>query len=195
VAVWFGFSVKGNVAPVMEKPAPVSVAELTVTAAVPVDESVMDCVVAELTATLPKLRFEELTARVGTAAFISRANVCETLPAVAVKVAVCAVETAETVAEKLALVALAATVTEAGTTTEELLLATATVNPLPAAATFRVTEQASVPAPVIDELVQLIALSTGIPVPVRLIALEAPDEELLARVRVPVAAPATAGSN
>jgi hypothetical protein len=62
--------------------------------------------------------------------------------------------TAETVAEKLALVAPAATVSEAGTVTAALLLARFTVNPPLAAASFRVTVQASVPAPVIDALLQ-----------------------------------------
>jgi hypothetical protein len=99
------------------------------------------------------------------------------------------------VAEKLALVAPAATVTEAGTVTAELLLARLTVNPLLAAAAFSVTEQASVPEPVMDAFVQETAISTGTPVPARLITLEAPDEELLASVSVPEAAPAAAGSN
>ena len=69
VAVWFGFKVSGKVRPEMEKPAPVNVAELTVTAAVPVEESVMDCDAAEFTASLPKLTLVVLIARVGTAAF------------------------------------------------------------------------------------------------------------------------------
>ncbi|MGB6746014.1 MAG: hypothetical protein WBE38_20360, partial [Terracidiphilus sp.] len=78
----------------------------------------------------------------------------DTLPLVAVSVAVCAVETAAAVAEKLAVVAPAATVTEAGTATEELLLARLTENPPVAAAAFRVTVQASVAAPVTEELEQ-----------------------------------------
>jgi hypothetical protein len=69
--------------------------------------------------------------------------------------------TAEIVAVKLVLVAPAATVTEAGTTTAVSLLDTLTTwPPLPAAA-FSVTVQLSVPAPVIDPLVQLNPLSTG----------------------------------
>jgi len=39
------------------KPAPEAVAELIVTGDVPVEVSVNDCVCAELTVTLPKLRF------------------------------------------------------------------------------------------------------------------------------------------
>jgi hypothetical protein len=61
--------VSGKLAPEMEKLAPARVAALIVTAAVPVEDSVIDCVVAVFTATLPKLRFEELMLSVGTAAF------------------------------------------------------------------------------------------------------------------------------
>ena len=69
--------------------------------------------------------------------------------------------TVEIVAVKLALVAPAATVTEAGTTTAVSLLDKLTAwPPLPAAA-FSVNEQLSVPAPVIDPLVQLNPLGTG----------------------------------
>lgn len=155
----------------------------------------MVCDDAVFSITLLKLRLEELTLSVDTVTFNCRAKVAETLAAVAVSVVVCAFETEETVAEKLALVAPAATVTDEGTMTAVLLLARVTAKPPVAAAAFRVTEHVSVPAPVIDELVQEIVLSTGTPVPVRLIVLEAPEEELLARVSAPVAAPADIGSN
>jgi hypothetical protein len=79
--------------------------------------------------------------------------------------------------------------------TAELLLATLTAKPPVAAATFRVTVQLSVPAPVIDPLVQLIALNTGVPLPLRLITVDVPVEELLVSVNDPEAVPATAGSN
>jgi len=46
----------------MLKPAPVIVAEFTVTGDVPVDVSVNDCVVAVFTVTLPKLRLPALIA-------------------------------------------------------------------------------------------------------------------------------------
>lgn len=100
-----------------------------------------------------------------------------------------------TVAVKLPVVAPAGTVTVAGTVTAELLLARPTANPPLAAATFRVTVQLSVPAPVIDPLVQLRALNIGVPVPLRLTSVEVPLEELLVIVSDPVAAPARAGSN
>jgi hypothetical protein len=96
---------------------------------------------------------------------------------------------------KLAVVDPAATVTEAGTVTAELLLARLTAKPPLAAAGFRVTVQLSVPAPVIDPLVQLSPLNIGTPVPLRLIKVEVPLDELLVNVSWPVAAPAVAGSN
>jgi hypothetical protein len=117
------------------------------------------------------------------------------LPALAVSIAVCAVLTDATVAEKPALVAPAGTVTEAGTVIDELLLERLTVNPPLAAAAFNVSVQASVPAPVIDAFEQETAVSTGTPVPVRLIAVAEPIEELLANISWPVAAPAAAGLN
>jgi hypothetical protein len=116
-------------------------------------------------------------------------------PALAVKVAVCDVLTAVTVAVKLAVAAPEATVTLAGTVTAELLLATLTAKPPVAAAAFNVIVQLSVPAPVIDPLVQLIALSTGTPLPLRLTTVDVPVEELLVIVNEPEAVPATVGSN
>ena len=130
------------------KPVPATVAALTVTAAVPVEDRVNVCVVAVFAFTLPKDRLDVLTLSVGTAAPNCRAKVFATLSALAVRVAVCAVLTEEIVAVKLAVVEPAATVTEAGTVTDELLLARLTVNPPVAAAAFSVTVQLSVPAPV-----------------------------------------------
>jgi hypothetical protein len=190
-----GFRVRGKLAPETVKPAPVTAAALTVTDAVPDEVKVSDCVVAVFTLTLPKARLEVLTLNVGTEAPSCRAKVFATLPALAVRVTVSAMLTEETVAVKLALVAPAATVTEAGTVTALLLLARLTANPPLAAAVFSVTVQLSVPAAVIDPLAQLSALSTGTPVPLRLTRVELPLEELLVNVSCPVARPAVAGSN
>jgi hypothetical protein len=159
-----------------------------------VEVRVIDCVAGEFNATLPKAMFVALTLSVATAAFNCRAKVWETPSAFAVSVAVCAVETAEEVAVKLALVAPAATVTDAGTVTAELLLAKATVNP-PAAAAFRVTVQASVCAPVMEEVAQETAVSTGTPVPLKAIVDVGLAEELLLMIRDPAIAPAAEGSN
>ena len=69
--------------------------------------------------------------------------------------------TAETVAEKLAVVAPAATVTLAGTVTEALLLARLTLKPPVGAPLVRVAVQVSVAAPVINALLQVKALSVA----------------------------------
>jgi len=171
------------------------VAALTVTAAVPVEDRVRDWVAGEFRSTSPKAMVVAFTLSVGTPALSVRARVFDTLPALAVRVAVCAVLTDETVAVKLAVVEPAATVTEAGTVTVELLLARLTVNPPVAAAAFRVTVQLSVPDPVNEPLVQLSPLSTGTPVPLRVTAVEVPVEELLVKVSEPEAAPVVVGSN
>jgi hypothetical protein len=85
----------------------------------------------------------------------------ETLPAVAVRVALCVVVTEATVAVKLAVVAPAATVTLTGTVTEALLLERVTAMPPVGAAAFSVTVQLSVPAPEMDAFVQLRALNAA----------------------------------
>ena len=56
VTVCCGFSVIGKRAPEKVKPVPVSVAELIVTGAVPLEVNVTGCVEEEPTVTLPKLR-------------------------------------------------------------------------------------------------------------------------------------------
>jgi hypothetical protein len=81
--------------------------------------------------------------------------------ALAVRVAVAALLTEETVAVKLAEVEPAATVTEAGTLTALLLLARLTASPPVVAAVFSETVQLSAPAPVIEVLVQLKALGVA----------------------------------
>jgi len=103
--------------------------------------------------------------------------------------------TEDTVAVKLAVVAPAATVTLAGTTTAALLLARLKAKPPLGAAAFSVTVQLSVPAPVIDPLVQVRPLSTGTPVPLKLTTVDVPLEELLVSMREPETAPAAVGSN
>jgi hypothetical protein len=190
-----GFRVNGKLAPETEKPVPATVAALTVTAAVPVEDRVTDWVAGEFTYTSPKPMLVASMPSVGTPAFNCRAKVLATLLALAVRVTASLVLTAETVAVKPAVVTPAATVTLAGTVTALLLLARLTANPPVAAAAFRVTVQLSVPAPVIDPLLQLRALNTGTPVPLRPTRVEEPLEELLVRVREPEAAPAAVGSN
>jgi predicted permease len=100
-----------------------------------------------------------------------------------------------TVAVNPALVCPAGILMEAGTVTAELLLERATVNPPLAAAVFNVAVQLSVPAPVMDPLEQVSPVSTGTPVPLNVMEVEVPVDELLVRVSDPEAAPATVGSN
>jgi len=195
VAVWPGVRVTGSVAPTSEKPAPLAAAELIVTAAVPVEFTAIVCVAFELSATLPKLTLAALTVNVGTAAFSWREDVADAPPALAVTVAVAELETEATVAVKAALVAPAATVTLAGTVTELLLLARLTLTPPVGAAVFRLTVQASVPAPVKDDVTHASELSTAVPVPLRLTTVVEPADALLVTLRDPVTAPAAAGAN
>src|SRR6202161_2253906 len=154
----------------MVNPVPVSVAELMVTGAVPVEVNVTGSVDAVFTVTLPNAKLAGLMVNVGTAAFSCSAKVLETPPALAVRVTDCAVVTDDTVAVKPALVALAGTTTVAGTVTAALLLVTDTLKPPLPAGPLSVTVQASVPAPVIDALLQESALNnpdTAVPVPLR----------------------------
>jgi hypothetical protein len=187
--------VNGNVAPDIEKPVPVIVAALTTTGNVPAEASVTSWVSGEFRFTLPKGIVVAFTLRMVVPAPNCKAKVSVTLPALAVSDTAAAEPTEDTVAEKLAVVAPAATVTVVGTVTTLLLLARLTANPPLAAAAFSVTVQLSVPAPVIDPLEQLSPVSTGTPEPLRLTALEAPVEELLVNVSAPVAAPAATGPN
>ena len=60
-----GFNVAGKLPPTIAKPAPLIVAELTVTGEVPVEVNVNDCVVAVFTVTLPKLKLAALTVSCG----------------------------------------------------------------------------------------------------------------------------------
>jgi len=177
------------------KPDPLTAAALMVTEAVPVELNVSDCVVAVFTATVPNDKLLELTPKVETEAPSWRAKLSVVLPALALKVTVAAVLTEETVAVKAALAAPTATVTEAGNVTALLLLERLTVNPPVAAAVFSVTVQLSVPAAVTELLVHVRPLKTGVPVPLRLTAVEDPVDELLVKVSEPVAAPAEVGSN
>lgn len=190
-------SVIGKLPPETVKPLPVTLAALMVTAALPVDVKISVCVAGEFRFTLPKAIVVAFTLSVATAAPSCRAKVFAKPPALAVSVTVCAALTADTVAVKLAVAAPAATVTLAGTATAELLLARLTANPPLGAAALSVTAQLSVPAPVIDELVQLrlvkVAAPSVVPLPLRPIAIVPFFEALLVIVSFPAAAPVPTG--
>jgi len=134
--------------------------------------------------TLPKLTEVALRARVGVVAFNCTAKSLVTLPSLAANVAVCVEVTAETVAVNPTLVALAGTVTEAGTETAESLLERLRLTPPLVAAELSVTVQASVPDPVKEFWPQAMALrelcgGVLVPVPLRLICALGFEVELL----------------
>ena len=185
----------GNVTPETVNPVPLTVAALIVTAEVPAEDNVSVCVVAVFTLTLPNERLDELTPSPIAAAPSCKPKVCVTPSAEAVKVTACATFTADTVAANVALVAPPATITWAGTVTAGLLLARLMAKPPLAAATFSVTVQLSLPAPVIDVFTQLRPVSTGTPVPLNATAVEDPVDELLLNVSEPELAPAAVGLN
>ena len=87
--------------------------------------------------------------------------VFEVEPCVAIIVTVCEDVTADTVAEKLTLVAPEGTITDAGTPTAPLLLARLTATPALGAAPLIATVQRSLPAPIIEEFAQLTPVSDG----------------------------------
>jgi hypothetical protein len=155
-----------------------------------------------LTCTLPKATPVGLRLSVGTAAFSFRAKLFVTLPELAVKATAWGVPTDEIVAVKPALVALAGTVTLAGTATAALLLDKLTVSPPLGAAAVNVTVQASVPDPVMDPLLQESVLNADsaawelvAPVPLRLMTAAPLGNALLAMVSRPVVSPEATGLN
>ena len=142
-----GFSVAGRATPATENPVPLTVAELTVTGAVPVELRVSACVAGVFSATLPnpievEFRLSFAAPAAGETVMV---YVVVSLPALAVMVATCVVVTAVTVALKPVVVAPGLTVTAPGTDTAGLLLARVT-GYLPFVAVVRYTEQASVAA-------------------------------------------------
>ena len=78
----------GKVAPETEKPVPATVAALTVTAAVPVEDRVTDWVAGEFVKTSPKPMLVALMLSVGMPVPSCRAEVCATPPALAVNMTV-----------------------------------------------------------------------------------------------------------
>jgi hypothetical protein len=187
--------VAGRLAPDTENPVPLAVAEFTVTAPVPVEVSVTVCEAVVFTTTLPNEMLVAFRLRAGVAAFSCSEAASDVLPVEAVRVTVCAVLTEATFAVKVALVAVAGTVTEPGTVTALLLLVRATPTPPVGAAELSDTVHVVVPAPVNELLPQENALSVGVtpvPVPLRLtVAVGA----LLEIVSCPVTELADVGAN
>jgi hypothetical protein len=183
------------VIPVAPNSEPATEIEEIVTVAVPVEVSVTDCVAVLPAATFPNDIDEVLTAKTGVAAFSCRETVLDVIPVVAVSVTDCAALTAAAFATNAALVAVTGTVTEPGTVTELLLLARLTVRPPVGATPDRLTVQVFASDPVMEVLLQEIALTVGVvlvPVPLRLMVTVG---ALLEIVNCPVTAPAEVGSN
>jgi hypothetical protein len=146
----------------MVKPVPLKLAELIVTGAVPVDESVTGSVDEVLIVTFPKAKIAVLMVSAGTFAAVACScieKVLETPPALAVKLTACAVVTAETIAVNPTLVAPAGTVTVVGTVTAALPLVRPTLKPPLPAAELNVAVQESVADPAREALPQEIALN------------------------------------
>lgn len=188
VAVCPAFKVSGKFSPEVANSAPVTVAEFTVTAALPVDDNVRVWVAVSFISTFPNAIDVALTLSVLVPdgdSWTEKDAVAP--PAVAVKTAVWAELTAATVAEKPALVAPAATVTLGGTDTAELPLASPTLNPPVGAAVVSVTVQESVPAAAIDEDAQeTAAIFPAVVAEALMLTRMLPCLALLAMVRTPV---------
>src|ERR1700749_2773671 len=131
----------GSVGADTVKPDPEAVTEVIITAAAPVELILTVCVTGVFTFTLPKLRLVVLSVREGLATSTSTSVLSETPPALAVRTTLWAVETEDAVAWKLAFVAPAATITDAGTVSAALLLVRLTCAPPVPAAALRVTVQ------------------------------------------------------
>ncbi len=158
------------------KPVPVTEAELTVTGAVPVEESLRVCVAGVFSATLPNATLVVLMLNSGAYAPSCRFNANAMLPAFAVNVAACAVATGDTIAVNAALVAFSGIITVAGTTTALLVLARIRSIPPAGAGAGSVTLQASLLDPETNVLLHDNAPKLGVevfaPVPLPLKAIE-----------------------
>lgn len=200
VTDWPGVKVTGKVTPDTEKPVPVSVAELMVTAAAPVELKVSVCDVAVPTATLPNATLPALRLNAGAATSTCTLKLSVIPPRVAVSCTFWDAAGVATEALKLALVAPAATVTDAGTVTVELLLVRLTLVPPAGAAEVSDMVHGSVPDPMTARL-QLRLLSDGpavsvaTPVPLRPTTAVPSVVASLVTVNCPVAEPEAAGSN
>jgi hypothetical protein len=179
VAVWPGFNVIGNVPDARVNPVPVTVAPLMVKAAVPVELRMTVFVAGVFTVALPKARLVILVLSVDTGTVNARAKVSVTLPAVAVRIAVCAVETGVTFTVNWALLVPVCTSAAGPVVTAGLLLDRTTLKPGASAGPLSVSVQRSVPVPPIDALAQVKSISCGPPLPLSATTVVLFAEELL----------------
>ena len=138
----------GKAVAAIEKPVPLAVAPLTVTARLPVELRVTVCVEGVFRSTLPKLMLVALTLITAAAAFNCSTTLWVAPPPEASSVTVCAALTAVALAVNVADIAFAATATEAGTLTDALLAARLMVKPALGAGPFSPTVQVSLTVPV-----------------------------------------------
>ena len=195
LAVCPGFKVTGGMIPIAPNREPTTETDEIVTGAVPDEVRVTDLVAWVPTFTLPNETVVALRDSAGVAAFSCSARLCDELFALAVTVAVCAVLTEATLAEKDALDEPAGTVAPAGSVTAVLLLARLTLVPPVGAGPDKITAHGSTSDPVIDVLLQDIADTVGngaVPVPLRLTVARG---ALLEIANCPATEPALVGLN
>jgi hypothetical protein len=113
------------------------------------------------TVTSPKEMLVTLVLSAGTGTVNAKTKVSVTLPAVAVRVTVCAVETGVTFAVNWAVVLLVCTSAAGDIVTAALLFDRATLKPGETAGALIVTVHRSVPVPPIDALAQVMPVSCG----------------------------------
>ena len=210
VTAWFGSKVTGKLPPTIVNPAPVIAAEFTVTADVPVEVKVSDCVVAVFTVTLPKLKPAALTTNCGLKAAILVPFRLTTVVAPAEElllIEICPVAVPLTVGRNWT---CSVTVSFGLNVTGKL--PPTIVKPAPVmAAEFTVTAAVPVEVSVNDcvtdvftvtlpklklaALTDSCGLSSDVLVPLRFTTVVVPVEELLLIVTCPVAAPVTVGRN
>jgi hypothetical protein len=185
--------VAGKFPPETVNPVPVIESELIVTAIVPLDVTVTDFVTAVPTETLPKESDDAFRLSACVAAFSCSEIALELVPVVAVNVTDCVLPTGATFAVKAVLVAPAATVTELGIVTAELLVPSATVNPPAGAGPDRPTEHGTAIDPVIEVVLHDTVLTTGVAVAPVALRLTAAADALLEIDNCPVTEPAVVG--
>jgi hypothetical protein len=166
---------------------------LTVTGAVPVELKVTVWVVGLFNTTPPNAMLVAFTDSAGVPAFNCSETVRDVPPVVAVSVVDCALLTAATFAVNDALVAVEGTRTDPGTVTAALLLDSPTVKPPVGAEPERLTEHESVSVPVIETVLQLIALTVGVPVAPVALRLTADAGALLDSDSCPLTEPSVVG--
>jgi hypothetical protein len=154
-------SVAGRFPPVTVNPVPEIESELMVTAAVPLEVTVIGFVIAVPTETFPNASEVALRLSAGPPAFNCNAKLCDRVFILANSVAVCVVVTEATFAVNEAAATPAAITTLPGTVTALFVLASVTLIPPGGATEFSDTVHVVEPAPVNELLPHASALNVG----------------------------------